>query len=44
VIGCALLALVLLVAAAAGGFYLHREGRVTIPGLSRVEATPTPAP
>jgi predicted component of type VI protein secretion system len=45
VIGCALLALVLLVAAAAGGFYvLHREGRVTIPGLSRVEAAPTPAP
>jgi predicted component of type VI protein secretion system len=42
VIGCALLALLLLATGAAGLFLLHREGRIDLPGLPPVEAAPGP--
>jgi predicted component of type VI protein secretion system len=39
VVGCVLLALLSLLVAASGGLYwLHREGRVTLPGVPRIEA------
>ena len=42
VIGCALLALLLLATGAAGLYLLHREGRIDLPGLPPVESAPGP--
>jgi UPF0716 family protein affecting phage T7 exclusion len=43
VIGCSLLALLLLATAAAGLFLLHREGRIDLPGLPPVTSMAAPA-